>query len=336
MAVVIESAATVGIPSSIGSAGSPRTGVTVHYIGASSVPRNAHADCRSRVRGWHNYHKNTNKWAGIGYNFLICHHGIVMTGRGLNRVGAHNTTANSTYQGVCFMIGGSQEPTAAQLKGFRDLLTWMKARGVNTANVRGHRDHISTSCPGGPLYNRVRSKNWGAGGSVTPAPGGGSGGGSSSGKGMNSVRSFTYQQNAVNKDGYTPKLVVDNLFGPKTDAGVKWYQKRLGVTADGLWGKNTDAAHLKRIGGSKPAPAPKPSVSVPNGSPLIRKGQRGARVKSLQTALLAAGEKLPRFGADSGFGNETEAALKSMQRKAGIAADGIYGPQSAAALRKRV
>lgn len=222
------------------------------------------------------------------------------------------------------MIGGSQEPTAAQLKGFRDLLVWMKARGVNTSNIRGHRDHISTSCPGGPLYNRVRSGNWGAGGSVTPAPGGGSSGG-----GMTSVRSVSSQQTAVNGKGYTPKLVVDNIWGPLTDAGVKWLQKKLGVTADGLWGPATEAAYKKSLG-------TKPSVSVPNGSPLIRKGMKGTRVRNLQKALQAAGERLPRFGADGAFGGETENALRSFQSKNKLMVDGIYGPASAAALRKAV
>ena len=323
MAVVIESAKTVGIPSSIGSYGTPRLGVTVHYIGASSVRRGPHSECRKQVRGWHNYHKNGNGWAGIGYNFLICHHGIVMTGRGLNRVGAHNSTANSTYQGVCFMIGGNQQPTSAQLKGFRDLMSWMRSKGVNTGNIKGHRNHISTSCPGNVLYARVRSGNWGAGGSVTPVPGGGSSGG------MTSVRSIRSQQQIVNAAGYSPKLVVDGIYGPKTDAGVKWYQRKIGTTADGLWGPNTESAHKKQ-GGSKP------SVSVPNGSPLLRRGSKGTRVKNLQKALVAAGEWLPRFGADGDFGAETEAALRSFQRKAGIGVDGIYGNQSAAALRKAV
>lgn len=327
MAVVIESAKTVGIPSSIGSYGTPRLGVTVHYIGASHVSRGPHSECRKQVRGWHNYHKNGNGWAGIGYNFLICHHGIVMTGRGVNRVGAHNSTANSTYQGVCFMIGGNQQPTSAQLKGFRDLLTWMRALGVNTSNIKGHRNHISTSCPGSVLYARVTSGNWGSGGSVTPSPGGGGGG--SAGGGMTSVRSIRSQQQIVNAAGYSPKLDVDGIFGPKTDAGVKWYQRKIGTTADGLWGSNTESAHKKQ-GGSKP------SVSVPNGSPLLRRGSKGTRVKNLQKALVAAGERLPRFGADGHFGAETEAALRSFQRKAGIGVDGIYGNQSAAALRKAV
>jgi len=327
MAVVIESAKTVGIPSSIGSYGTPRLGVTVHYIGASHVSRGPHSECRKQVRGWHNFHKNTNKWAGIGYNFLICHHGIVLTGRGVNRVGAHNTTANSTYQGVCFMIGGNQQPTTDQLKGFRDLLTWLRARGVNTSNIKGHRNHISTSCPGSVLYARVTSGNWGAGGSVTPVPGGGSS------DGMTSVRSIKSQQEIVNAAGYSPKLDVDGIYGPKTEAGVKWYQKKIGVTADGLWGPNTEAAHKKQ--GGTPTPS-KPSVTVPNGSPLLRKGSSGSRVKNLQKALVAAGEKLPRYGADGDFGSETEAALRSFQRSAGIGVDGIYGNQSAAALRKAV
>ena len=159
---------------------------------------------------------------------------------------------------------------------------------------------------------------------MTPAPGGGSSGG-----GMTSVRSVSSQQTAVNGKGYTPKLVVDNIWGPLTDAGVKWLQKKLGVTADGLWGPATEAAYKKSLG-------TKPSVSVPNGSPLIRKGMKGTRVRNLQKALQAAGERLPRFGADGAFGGETENALRSFQSKNKLMVDGIYGNQSAAALRKAV
>lgn len=231
------------------------------------------------------------------------------------------------------MLGGSQQPTDKQLKGFRDLMSWMRGKGVNTGNIRGHQQHISTSCPGRVLMARVRANNWGSGGTVTPIPGGGSGGGSSSsGKGMTSVRSVRSQQQAVNAAGYSPKLVVDGLWGPKTNAGVRWYQKKLGVSSDGLWGPKTEAAHKKKGGGSSGGS----KVSVPSGSPLIRRGSKGSRVKSLQRALVAAGERLPRFGADGDFGAETESALRNFQRRKGLGVDGIYGPKSAAALRKSV
>ena len=58
---------------------------------------------------------------------------------------------------------------------------------------------------------------------------------------MTSVRSIRQQQEAVNALGYTPKLDVDGEWGPKTEAGVKWLQKKVGADVDGEWGQNTEA-----------------------------------------------------------------------------------------------
>lgn len=161
----IESAAKVGIPSSIGSAGSPRQGITVHYVGGSQVSHGSHSQCRSQVRGWHSYHLSLG-WAGLGYHYVVCPHGTVMTGRGLHRVGSHAPGVNATRIGVLFMVGGSQQPPANMLRAFRELRTWLKARGVNSSSITGHQAHISTSCPGTPLMSRVRSGDWGTGGTT--------------------------------------------------------------------------------------------------------------------------------------------------------------------------
>ncbi len=65
--VTIESASTVGIPSSIGSAATPRSGIVVHYPGTPVLNLGAHTNCRARVRTWHQQHLNQG-WAGIGYH----------------------------------------------------------------------------------------------------------------------------------------------------------------------------------------------------------------------------------------------------------------------------
>jgi peptidoglycan hydrolase-like protein with peptidoglycan-binding domain len=53
----------------------------------------------------------------------------------------------------------------------------------------------------------------------------------------------------------------------------------------------------------------------------------------VQELLIAAGEKLPRWGADGGFGDETEAAVDAFQAKHGLTADGIVGPLTMEALQ---
>jgi hypothetical protein len=59
-------------------------------------------------------------------------------------------------------------------------------------------------------------------------------------KPMTSIRSIKQQQEAVNALGHTPKLDVDGEWGPKTEAGVKWLQKKIGAGVDGEWGPTTE------------------------------------------------------------------------------------------------
>ncbi|WP_413381436.1 peptidoglycan-binding protein [Alkalihalobacillus sp. 1P02AB] len=55
---------------------------------------------------------------------------------------------------------------------------------------------------------------------------------------------------------------------------------------------------------------------------------------TMQQRLIAHGQKLPKFGADSDFGAETLAAVKGFQRDKGLTVDGIVGPKTWAELNK--
>lgn len=46
-------------------------------------------------------------------------------------------------------------------------------------------------------------------------------------------------QTAINAQGYSPPLVADGAYGPKTIAGVKWLQTRAGLQPDGVIGEQT-------------------------------------------------------------------------------------------------
>ena len=68
------------------------------------------------------------------------------------------------------------------------------------------------------------------------------------------------------------------------------------------------------------------------GSRLLKKGMVGSDVKALQELLMQLGYSLPKYGADSEFGAETEKAVIAFQKKAGLEADGKYGDKTHAAL----
>lgn len=46
-------------------------------------------------------------------------------------------------------------------------------------------------------------------------------------------------QTAVNAEGYPAVLDVDGMYGPMTEAGVKWFQSEHGLSADGVAGAET-------------------------------------------------------------------------------------------------
>src|SRR5579872_2298452 len=79
-------------------------------------------------------------------------------------------------------------------------------------------------------------------------------------------------QTAINVMGYTPQLVVDGKYGPKTAAGVKWAQAKKGDSVDGIVGDQTLASlGIKGPGGTVPSPSPKPGPSpTPGTGPVVK------------------------------------------------------------------
>lgn len=62
--------------------------------------------------------------------------------------------------------------------------------------------------------------------------------------------------------------------------------------------------------------------------PTLRKGDKGEYVTLLQTLLLNRNYKLPKYGADGSFGNETLAAVKLFQQDWGLTVDGVVGAKT--------
>lgn len=134
-------------------------------------------------------------------------------------------------------------------------------------------------------------------------------------------------QSLLNKKGY--HLVVDGIFGTKTEDDVKDFQRKNGLVVDGIVGAKTWA----KLNASVISPSPsKPKYVLPSG--ILKYGSRGTAVKQLQTALNACGFSC---GAVDGiFGNKTLNALKSFQRSEKLVVDGIYGAKTRSALNKRL
>jgi peptidoglycan hydrolase-like protein with peptidoglycan-binding domain len=117
-------------------------------------------------------------------------------------------------------------------------------------------------------------------------------------------------------------LKADGIFGPATKRAVKSFQRRKGLTVDGIVGPATWSA-LQRVS-RKRAAARKRAASRKNRSAKPKVRSRGALVKVLQRRL--------RLPVDGVFGPQTRAAVKRFQRARGLYPDGVVGPQTWRAL----
>ena len=130
-------------------------------------------------------------------------------------------------------------------------------------------------------------------------------------------------QTKLNALGYNCGA-VDGIFGTKTYNAVIKYQKAMGLVADGIVGKLT-WAKLGVTGtvATVAATTSITSVAVASNMPMVRKGNSGDAVKTLQTKLNALGYNC---GAVDGiFGTKTYNAVIKYQKAMGLVVDGVVG-----------
>lgn len=106
----------------------------------------------AEIRRWH---VDVNKWADIGYHYLIDRDGARYTGRPIDLNGAFEPKVNATAIGIC-LIGGfgantndefSKNYTLEQDAALRTLIDELRAK-YPIKKVSGHNEYANKACPG--------------------------------------------------------------------------------------------------------------------------------------------------------------------------------------------
>ncbi|MBA3308922.1 MAG: N-acetylmuramoyl-L-alanine amidase [Nocardioidaceae bacterium] len=150
----------------------PRYGSTFKMVFVHhTVGSNSYSEYESPavVRGVHAYHTASRGWCDIGYNFLVDRYGNVYEGRdgGIRKSvrGAHAGDYNTNTTGISLM-GNFEEayPTRPMKHALVQLIAWRmgsayhgaygrtRVAGDRFKRIAGHRDAMSTACPGVHVY----------------------------------------------------------------------------------------------------------------------------------------------------------------------------------------
>jgi N-acetylmuramoyl-L-alanine amidase len=111
----------------------------IHHSASPDVPA-------STIHGWH----LNQKWAGIGYHFVIRAGGAIERGRPEDTIGAHSGPAGNG-DSIGIVLTGNFEtgkPTAAQIESLVWLLKDYLQPKYGQLTVIGHKDVMATACPG--------------------------------------------------------------------------------------------------------------------------------------------------------------------------------------------
>ena len=125
-------------------------------------------------------------------------------------------------------------------------------------------------------------------------------------------------------DSSIPSVTVDGVFGSGTAAAVRAFQRKYGLTVDGVVGRATWTELYDQFR----------SIQSDNGTPnaypgtALRQGSSGQNVRLIQFWLKIARtvySSLNNVTVDGVFGAATTAAVKKFQRYFGLTSDGVVG-----------
>jgi N-acetylmuramoyl-L-alanine amidase len=109
-------------------------------------------------------HVQENKWADVGYHYVIRRNGAVEEGRPVAQVGAHCKDHNKNTIGIC-MIGGISETarpecnfSPAQFESVQLLINTLVTEFPGITKLSGHNDYANKACPCFNVHEKLRLK----------------------------------------------------------------------------------------------------------------------------------------------------------------------------------
>lgn len=128
-----------------------------------------------------------------------------------------------------------------------------------------------------------------------------------------------------------PPVDITGNFDKSTENAVISFQKFFGLTPDGIIGEKTWAKLYEVYKSIEPFLLTTSGDLPKWPGYIIREGQRGENVKTVQTWLRTISKKYPdiyKVDADGIFGPKTTRAVKEFQSKFGLASDGLVGEKT--------
>lgn len=129
-----------------------------------------------------------------------------------------------------------------------------------------------------------------------------------------------------------PSPPYDGDFGPATRRAVEAFQQSEGINADGVVGRDTWNALLRRYDeliAVLPELVGEESASTAYPGRFLSEGQEGEDVLRLQQFINRAADRydyIPRVAEDGDYGPSTAAAIRAIQERGGITPNGVTGP----------
>lgn len=136
------------------------TKITIHHQGASNEKPLLKVQPlfkgEKTIKSIQEYHQKTNTWCDLGYHAVISPNGDIYQGRPFDVVGSHVKSNNTGNIGI-MLIGNFEveQPTKEQLTSLKNLLQYLTLKFPQIKlpeHLYGHKEFMSTDCPGKNLY----------------------------------------------------------------------------------------------------------------------------------------------------------------------------------------